>query len=78
MPAAQGLGACPAIKYLPHDQYYYVIFAGQPFVYIIRTKDFVVYEQPPQPFIRPSTDDAVSQVLPENGQTQTPSFLAAV
>jgi hypothetical protein len=41
MPAAQGLGACPAVKYLPGDGYYYVIFAGAPFVYLIRTRDFV-------------------------------------
>jgi hypothetical protein len=41
MPAAQGLGACPAVKYLPTDGYYYVIFAGAPFVYLIRTRDFL-------------------------------------
>jgi hypothetical protein len=60
MPGAQGLGACPAIKFLPHDQYYYVIFGGAPHVYLARTKDFVHWEQPQQPFIQPSHQDAVS------------------
>ncbi len=59
MPAAQGLGACPAVKYLPQDQYYYVIFGGAPFVYLARTKDFASWEQPQQPFIQPSAQDAV-------------------
>jgi hypothetical protein len=58
LPAAQGLGACPSVKYLPSDGYYYVIFAGAPFVYIVRTRDFVTWEQPQQPFIQPSEDDA--------------------
>ena len=57
MPAAQGLGACPAVKYVPNDGYYYVIFAGAPFVYLIRTRDFLSWEQPQQPFIQPSSDD---------------------
>jgi hypothetical protein len=46
MPAAQGLGACPAVKYLPTDGYYYVIFAGAPFVYLIRTRDFLTCVPP--------------------------------
>ena len=58
LPAAQGLGACPSVKYLPADGFYYVIFAGAPFVYVVRTRDFVTWEQPEQPLLRPSQDDA--------------------
>ena len=37
-----------------------IIFAGAPFVYIVRTRDFVVWEQPEEPFIQPSEDDAMA------------------
>ena len=43
-------GACPAVKYI--DGYYYVIFAGAPFVYLVRTRDFltcVSFHQQPYP-----------------------------
>ena len=69
LPAAQGLGACPAVKFLPSDQHYYIAFAGAPFVYLVRTRDFVTWEQPAQPFIQPSQDDANASPLVGNPET---------
>eukprot|EP01064_Diplonema_japonicum_P018415 TRINITY_DN2709_c2_g1_i1.p1 TRINITY_DN2709_c2_g1~~TRINITY_DN2709_c2_g1_i1.p1 ORF type:complete len:375 (+),score=93.93 TRINITY_DN2709_c2_g1_i1:65-1126(+) len=51
-----GVAACPSVRYLPSDGYYYTVSGGH-VIYIQRSKDLQNWEKAPAPFVQPSPGD---------------------
>eukprot|EP01059_Diplonema_ambulator_P019864 TRINITY_DN3352_c0_g1_i1.p1 TRINITY_DN3352_c0_g1~~TRINITY_DN3352_c0_g1_i1.p1 ORF type:complete len:352 (+),score=82.27 TRINITY_DN3352_c0_g1_i1:35-1090(+) len=52
-----GVAACPTVRYLPSDGYYYTVSGGH-VVYLQRSKDLQHWEQASTNFVQPSDADA--------------------